>query len=183
VASILQGLGVETAVIGALALAVHKYVRQTVDLDLATSIEPFSALPAVQRALEQAGFTTDLRQPDADDPLGGVLEVTRKEIQPIEIVNFLNPLAPRAATLADEAIHAAIPGRIAGSSLRVVTLPHVIALKLYAGGPRSRNDVIELLERNQPLHPNEIRAVCARHGLTEPLEAILKELGLGDWST
>jgi hypothetical protein len=35
-----------------------------------------------------------------------------------------------------------------GSPLAVIGLPYLIALKLYAGGRWSTNDVIELLERN-----------------------------------
>jgi hypothetical protein len=165
-------------VIGALALACHKYVRQTHDLDLATCTEPFNGLPLVQKAIARAGFAADLRQPDAADPLGGVIEVTGKRIKPIEIVNFLNPWSRGAAGLAEEAIREAAGGQIGRSRLRVVSLPHLVALKLYAGGPRNRSDVIEVLERNQPLDLAPIRDVCRRHGLAESLEAIVGELGL-----
>jgi hypothetical protein len=146
--------------------------------DLATNTEPFSGLPAAQRAIESAGFTAEVRQPDAEDPLGGLIEVTAEGIRPIEVVNFFNPWSPRAAPLADEAIREALAGQIQASPLRVVSLPHLIALKLYAGGPRSRSDVVELLERNRPLDLPRIRDVCARHGLAEALDAILRELQL-----
>jgi len=67
-------------------------------------------------------------------------------------------------------------GLIEESRLRVVTLPHLVALKLYAGGPKSRNDVIELLERNQPLDLGRISQICTRHGVGDPLKAIIREL-------
>ena len=178
VASILASLGIESAVIGAMALASHKYVRNTNDFDLATCADVLVQLPGAKKALEKEQFEADLRLPDAEDPRGGVLRLNRRGIRPIEIVNYLNPFAQGAALLAEEAIRTAIPARRDLGSLRVVDLAHLIALKLYAGGPRSRSDVIELLERNAPLDLASIRDTCARHGLEAPLEAILEELRL-----
>lgn len=40
VAGIARELGISTAVIGAVALAAHKYVRGTHDVDLATHVDP-----------------------------------------------------------------------------------------------------------------------------------------------
>lgn len=175
---ILGALGIESALIGAMALAVHRYVRFTRDLDLATHVDPFRILPDLRRSIEKSGYHAELRLPDADDPRGAVVEVTGRGFKPIQIVNFHNPLAPAGTRLGEEAIREASSGSIERSPLRVVTLPHLIALKLYAGGPKNRNDVIELLERNRPLDPGPIREVCARHGLAGNLEAILSELHL-----
>ena len=179
VAATLSSLGIESAVIGAMALASHKYIRQTVDFDLATCSDPFVQLAAAKKALGSQGFDVDLRLPDADDPLGGVIEVTRPGIRTIEVVNFLNPLSRGAELLAEEAIRTASPAGPGTGSLRVVGLAHLIALKLYAGGPKSRSDIVELLERNAPLDIPSIRDTCARHGLEAPLKAILAELRLG----
>ena len=175
---ILERLGIESAVIGAMALAVHRYVRATRDFDLATCADPFVKLVEFQRALEEAGLRAELRQPDADDPLGGVVEITGEGFKPIQIVNFLNPLAPRALALGSEAIRESRPGLIEQSPMRVVTLPYLIALKLYGGGPKNKNDVIELLERNQPIDLSPVREVCARHGLGQELESLIAALGL-----
>ena len=41
---VLRAAGIESAVIGAMALAVHGYVRSTRDLDLATCTDPFLSL-------------------------------------------------------------------------------------------------------------------------------------------
>ena len=175
---VLEAQGVESAVIGAMALAVRGYVRSTRDFDLATHTDPFGKLPQVRRALQEAGLQSELRTPDADDPLGGVLEVTGQGFKPIQIVNFLNPLAPRVTAVGREAIERAEAGLISQSRMRVVTLPHLVALKLYAGGAKSRNDVIEVLERNRPLDLGQVREVCARHGLGSDLEKIVAEIGL-----
>ena len=65
-------------------------------------------------------------------------------------------------------------------SLKVVDLPHLVALKLYGGGAKGKLDVIELLERNASAPVNEVRQVCRRFGLDEPLEQILSELRIGE---
>ena len=52
-----------------------------------------------------------------------------------------------------------------GSPLKIVPIPHLIALKLYAGGHKSQADIIELLLRNPSLDSDEVRTVCARYGL------------------
>jgi hypothetical protein len=178
VVGILESKGVPSAVIGAMALAVHGYVRATRDFDLATHTHPFVQLREVERALLEAGLAAEMRDPDADDPLGGVVEVTGRGFKPIQIVNFLNPLSGQSTQLGREAIDESLAGLVGESRLRVVTLPHLVALKLYAGGARSRNDVIELLERNQPVDLEKIRAVCARHGLAADLEKVIADLGL-----
>ena len=51
------------------------------------------------------------------------------------------------------------------SPLKIVPIPHLIALKLYAGGHKSKADIIELLARNPDLELNEVRSVCARYAL------------------
>ena len=44
-------------------------------------------------------------------------------------------------------------------------IPLLIALKLYAGGHKSKADIIELLVRNPDLELDEVRSACARYGL------------------
>ena len=51
------------------------------------------------------------------------------------------------------------------SPLKIVPIPHLIALKPYAGGHKSKADIIELLVRNPDLELDEARSVCARYGL------------------
>ena len=59
----------------------------------------------------------------------------------------------------------------------MVSLPFLIALKLYAGGGKSKTDVIELIERRPDLDLAQTREICGRHGLRDALEAVLTDLG------
>ncbi len=135
-------LGFECAMIGAAALAVHGYARGTEDIDLAVAVNPRTQLKALQSALEASGFETDLRLPEDDDPIGGLLTVRAphaeapESIDVVEVVNFRNPHR-FVATPAPVAIARA--EAMAGSSLRCVTIEDLVALKLMrADFPISR---------------------------------------------
>lgn len=134
IAETLRQLGIETALIGGVALAVHGYPRDTRDIDLASDVDPFTSLRAAETALRARGFDAQPNEPDAQSPLGGVLTVRGDDFDPVQIVNLYNPLGGGHPSLGREVIAHAAPA-IAGSPLRVVDVPHLIALKLYAGGP------------------------------------------------
>jgi hypothetical protein len=177
VAEVIVNCGVDCAVIGAAALAVHGYARATEDLDLATDTDPFTKLRQICTELEQQGFSARLSQPDAEDPLGGVITVAGPDFSPVQVVNFHNPFR-RERNPGGEAIRSARL-RI-GTSLKVVDLPHLVALKLYSGGAKGKLDVIELLERNPTQSIDGLRQICGRFGLDQTLQQILTEIGAED---
>lgn len=178
IAGMLARVGVDSALIGAVALAAHQYPRSTEDVDLAVGIEPHR-LGEIARDLRREGFTAEVSEPDASDPLGGVLRVSGEGIDRIEIVNFYNPPGGGFPALVDAALRDAVPYR-QDTALRVVTLPHLVLFKLYAGGPKSKADVLELLSRNPDVDLNELREVCRRYRLDRKLTAWLGELKRSD---
>lgn len=93
---------------------------------------------------------------------------------PVEVVNFQNPLSP-SNNPGREAVQTAAPIG-ASTSLRCATLPHLIALKLYAGSRRDQADVLELLRRNPAADRAQIREVCARYGSEQMLEELIGEV-------
>ncbi len=180
VVRLLQQREISSAVIGAAALAAHGYPRATRDFDLATNVDPFPTFRHLEEVLRREGFEVQFDAPDADDSLGGVLRVKGGNFERVEVVNFYNPWpgARDASVLAREALREARMPLSPESPLRVVSLPHLIALKLYAGGGKSKGDVVELLERNREhLDLAGLRDVCNRHGLGPALEPLLQELG------
>jgi len=174
VAEVLARLGIDSALIGALALAAHGYPRSTDDLDLAIGVEP-RRLEEIARELRGEGFGVDVHPPDAADPLGGVVRVRAEGIDTIEIVNFNNPPAGGFPALVEIAMQDVepCPGR---GRLRVVSLPHLVLFKLYAGGPKSKSDVLELLSRNPGADLNQIRELAGRFRMDRRLDAWLREL-------
>ena len=153
VVAILQRHRMDAVVIGAVALAAYQYVRQTEDLDLGINAD-LPALRTVAASLRESGYTVELREPDGADPLGGVIGL-------LQIVNF----GDRFPAVIEDALRMSTLVVREGSSLKLVPIPQLIALKLYAGGYKSKADIVELLVRNPDLDLSEIRSVCQRYRL------------------
>ncbi len=171
VIEVLKAHNADAVIIGAMALAVHRYPRDTVDLDLATAIDPQHLEPIAQE-LRALGYDVQLHEADADDPLGGVMDVRAEGADLVQIVNFLNPPAGGIPRLVAEAAATATT-LIPGEPLRVADLPALIAFKLYAGGPKSRLDILELLERNPELDMQRLRVLCRDYRLDGELDTVL----------
>jgi len=159
---------VDAVVIGAVALAAHHYVRQTDNLDLGVSAD-LPTLRAVADSLRDTGLAAELREPDGEDPLGGVIDVSGR-FGLVQIISY----AGRFPAVIEDAVRLATLVVREGSPLRIVPIPHLIALKLYAGGHKSKADIIELLIRNPDLNLEEVRAVCAQYRL-DGLEELIAE--------
>lgn len=160
VAAILKEHEIDAVIIGAVALAAHHYVRQTEDLDLGINA-PLPKLRQLTEAFLQAGFQAELREPGTEDPLGGVIDV-RGSFGLVQIVNF----ADRFPAVIDDAVRSSTVVAREGSALCLVPIPHLIALKLYAGGHKSKADIIELIARNPGLDLEAVRNLCAGYRLS-----------------
>jgi hypothetical protein len=158
VAARLQAMGVDCALIGGGALAVYGYPRATVDLDLAVAVDPLTTLRPLANALRAEGYDAAYEAPDEHDVLGGVLSVSGPDTDPVQVVNFVNMLRARNDNPGATAIRTALP--MADLALRVVDLPHLIALKLWAGGPKSERDVLALIDANDDLDVADVEAAC-----------------------
>jgi len=64
----------------------HRYVRHTEDIDLGVNIAVRDFVSLADR-LRTAGFDVALREPDGEDPLGGVIDVSGP-FGLVQIVNF-----------------------------------------------------------------------------------------------
>lgn len=173
VLDILAECRVQAVVIGAVALAAHHYVRQTEDVDLGVNVD----LPTLRRITEkliERGFRVELREPDGNDPLAGVIDV----LAPSGLVQIIS-YANRFPAVIEDALNAASLVVREGSRLRIAPLPHLIALKLYAGGYKSKADIVELLQCNPDADLCQIRSLCTRYRLPG-LDDLLREAGIED---
>jgi len=138
VTAVLDRLGVQYALIGAGALAVHGVARSTFDLDLLTT-NPAVLDPAAWTDLSTDGRVhVDVRRGDADDPLAGVVRVETPGEPEVDVV------VGRWGWQA-EALERSRPVLVAGLELPVVGAADLILLKLYAGGSQDRWDIEQLL--------------------------------------
>jgi len=157
-------------VIGAVALAAYHYVRQTDDVDLGVNAN-LTQLRALSISLTQAGFSVELREPDSQDPLGGVIDV-QGDFGLLQIISF----ADRFPAVIDDAVLASTLHVREGSPLKLVPLPHLIALKLYAGGYKSKADIVEILKCNPDIDWDAVRRLCAGYRLPGLDELIAEAL-------
>jgi hypothetical protein len=179
VAEAARRLGIETALIGAAALAAHNYVRATEDVDFATSVDPRTELRSLQQALHDLGLHAELNMPDDEDVLGGVLGIWEHEdedgrpLDLVEVVNFFNPYRPKPNPAT-----AAIKNAVSldeHTNLKYVRLPDLVALKLYAGGRQDLADIGELLVKNPDTDLDEVRAVAKPYDRGGDLERLIAE--------
>jgi hypothetical protein len=168
IAEILSAEGVEAIVIGAAALAAHRYVRHTEDIDLGVNI-PIRDLAPMAERIRSAGYEVAVREPDGEDPLGGVIDV----IGPFGLVQIVN-FGERFPAVIDTALtESPLPIR-QGATLRIIPLANLVVLKLYAGGTKSKADIVELLRRNPDADRDRIRTLCRRYRM-KGLQSLIRE--------
>ena len=170
VAAKAESLGTPLLVIGAAALAGHHYVRLTQDLDLAGNV-PLNIMRDLAEGCKADGLDVDLRLPDADDPLGGVLDLQGPFGQ-IQVISF----ADRFPAVIRDALDDKPLMVRETHHLRMIPLPYLVVLKLYAGGFKSKADIIEVLSRNPEEDLDAIEALCHRYRLSG-FEELRRELG------
>ncbi len=170
IAGLLADLDIPVVVIGAVALAAHRYVRFTEDIDLGVNAD-LKQMRALTESLQSEGYEAEFHEPDGDDPLGGVINVSGK-FGLVQVISFEG----RFPAVIRDALKGEVIEMSPGSRLRIVPIPQLVALKIYAGGVASRADIIELLRRNPQVDLEMLSKTCRDyrlHGFGE----ILKELG------
>jgi hypothetical protein len=170
VAAVAQKQGISLCVIGAMALAAYQYVRTTADLDLAGNI-PLDDLATFSEALKTNGYQTELRRPDAEDPLGGVLDI-ETPAGLIQVISF----ADRFPAVIQEGLQASDLVVRENSRLKIIPLAYLVVLKLYAGGLKSKADIYEVLSRNPDENLDRIEELCSKYRV-RGFSEIRRELG------
>jgi hypothetical protein len=159
VAAILGESKLPVVVIGAVALAAHRYPRFTEDIDLAV-LASQSEMQSLTESLRAEGFDVEFHKPDAEDPLAGVIDVSG----PFGLVQIIN-FEDRFPAIIHDALAAADVRIRPDSTLRIVPIPQLVALKLYAGGWKSHADIVELLRRNPDVDLDAIGETCRKYRL------------------
>jgi hypothetical protein len=178
VVDVLEKRSIKSALIGAAALAYHGYPRATEDIDIGVLIGELAELQAIGIAIRDSieGVAVEVVLPDAEDPLGGVVNVTRDDIDLVQVVNLLNPIGMGDHPGRLGVLAATATTTIAGRSIAVVDVPHLIAMKVDRGGPQSHADIVELLARRPDVRIEDVRAVCARFRLDKKFDALVPDI-------
>lgn len=170
VVEILQREKVDYAVIGAFALSVHGAVRGTTDVDAVLFTQP-KRLAKLGKVLERAGFRTELRRGDSDDPIPAMLVLRDDYDNRVELLGGLRSMDPEVSSRTVE-----VP--FMGASLRIVGREDFIAMKCFAGGPQDIMDARSAYQNAQgPVDLDLLRTVTRRFGrdAADKLEEVLTE--------
>lgn len=166
VLALLARRGSPAALIGAIALAAHGIARATLDLDL-LALDPGLLSPEPWRDLSKAGVTVEVHRGDAEDPLAGVVRLTRPEAPPVDVVvgrhRWMEGVLARAGTLS-----------FGERRVPIVDAADLVVLKVFAGGPQDLLDAELLLvgqeggtlrsevEARLPMIPSRLRQAVRR---------------------
>lgn len=154
---VLASEGVPYAVIGAMAASVHGVVRASMDADAVLSVTT-DRLPGIERKFQRAGFRTELRHGDPDDPITAVLALSDSFDNRVDLLVGLHGLDPAAFARAVD-----IPFQ--GERLRVIGLEDFIAMKLFAGGPQDVSDArYALAAAGNTVDTDLLQRLASRYG-------------------
>jgi hypothetical protein len=169
VVDILELRKVGYAVLGALAASLHGTVRASMDADAVLSVGLQEA-EDIGRALEAAGFQTELTRGYSEDPVPGLLKVGDTYGNRVDLLVGLKGLDPQAFTRAID-----VPFQ--GKTLKFIGREDFIATKVFAGGPMDLVDAARALTAaRESLDLDLVRRLAKRFGkdASESLDRLLK---------
>ncbi len=168
VVEILRREKVDYAVIGAFALTVLGVVRATVDVDALLFVQP-GRLAKLEKPFKKAGFDTELRTAEANDPVAGMLVLGDDFGNHVELLGGLRNMDP-------EILSRSLEIKFRDETLRIVGREDFIAMKCFAGSPQDRFDARSAYQAAPgPIDLDLLRAVTRRFGreAADRLEEVL----------
>lgn len=171
-ASLLRVEAIDYAVIGAMAASVHGVVRASVDADALLFLTA-AELGGLGHKFEHAGFQTELRRGDPDDPIAALLALTDQYGNRVDLLVGLRGLDP-------EAFSRTIDVPFMGELLSVIGREDFIAMKVFAGGPQDLADARSVITAaGESVDLPLLRRLAARfgHATTKSLDSLLSSAG------
>jgi hypothetical protein len=155
--ALLADEAVSYAVIGAMAAAVHGAIRASLDADVVLSVDP-AGLRQLERRFVAAGFHTQLRQGDSQDPVPAVLTLGDPHGNRVDLLAGLRGLEPAAFSRA-----LTVPFQ--GETLRVIGREDFVAMKIFAAGPKDLTDARAAIRiAGESLDLKLLRQLAQRYG-------------------
>jgi len=140
----IESQNIRYAVIGAMAVALHGVVRASVDSD-AIVAATFAQLTKLRDELTTRGLKCDLRLGDPSDPIPGMLVVSDRFENRVDLLMGLRGLDP---DVFKQTIEVTMPEL--GGPLSFVCKEDLLAMKLFAGGAKDLLDAERLVAVSGP---------------------------------
>ena len=167
---LLKRANVSYAVVGAMAASVHGVVRASMDAYAVLSVGA-GKLGEIERQFRGAGFQTELRHGDPDDPIAAVLALSDTFGNRVDLLVGLRGLESAAFSRVLD-----VPFQ--GERLRVIGREDFIAMKLFAHGPQDLADAeFALAAGKDSIDVGLLRRLTRGfgHEAAEALERLLRE--------
>jgi len=176
VVDLLSELGIRYAVVGAFAAAYYGVPRATADADTVIWLEGSGNTEQdVKNHLVSKGCHVELKRGDIDDPISKALIVKDRYENRVDALVGIRGMDPQAP---DRCVSASL----LDSSLRIIGVEDLIAMKIFAGGLQDLEDVRGILKvSGMLLNFGLLRTLTARYSpeVTRQLDALLKEFPTG----
>jgi predicted nucleotidyltransferase len=137
VIAVLNREKVDYAVIGAMAGSVHGSIRASVDADAVISLAVQKSAE-LEKKFQTAGFKTELRRGDLDDPIPAVLSLKDNHENRVDLLVGLRGMESKVFSRTLEV-------SFSNEKLRVVGREDFIAMKVFAGGPVDLMDAARVI--------------------------------------
>lgn len=156
---LLDEAGARWAAIGALAVAFHGVVRASLDADALISLRGSDIdIDQLGDRLRKRGWKAKTRMGEPGDPLGFVIRVQDKDGNQVDLIGGIRKLDSDFFQRSKRTI-------VDGMKLRFASPEDLIALKLFAGGPRDIEDAQGVFQvQAKSLDPDLLRKLCKVFG-------------------
>lgn len=155
--AVLNEQRIEYAVLGALAASVHGAVRGTLDADAVLSIT-VKDLRSLENKFKNAGFATELREGDFNDPIPAMLVLSDAYENQVDLLAGLRGLDNDVFSRATD-----VP--FDKENLKVMGREDFIATKVFAGGPQDIEDARFAIEvAGESLNVELLRRLADKFG-------------------
>ena len=157
VVKVLHKEKVDYAIVGAMAASVYGVIRASRDADALLSIS-VPALSGLEETFHRAGFRTELRRGDFEDPIRAVLKLEDRFDNQVDLLVGIRGFDPAAFSRSIELA-------FNGEPLKFVSFEDFVAMKLFAGDPQGIAYAKCALEvALEPVDLNLLRKLAAGYG-------------------
>lgn len=170
VIDVLNRENIPYAVIGALAVSFYGIVRASLDADAVISIEKDeTAVNRLKKTLSGCGFKVIVKQAGSHDPLMGVMLIEDKFANQVDLILGVRGMDEDAFARIKE-------GSLQGEKMKIIGPEDLIAMKIFAGGPKDIDDVKGVFEvSGKDIDRKLLRRLTSRYGkqASKTLEGLL----------
>lgn len=167
---ILKKLDVPCAIAGALAVSYHGVPCSSVDADAAIWLEGTGKSAAdVSAAMTDAGYKNQIRRGDNEYPDATVIGIEDVYSNSVELLVRVRGMDPEAHTRS-------VSTFLLDSPVRIMGAEDLIAMKVFAGGPRDLEDARGILQVSGGVVDLELLHRIARRYGTRVLDTLNKLL-------